>query len=541
VAPLDALRRVGARIALAALLALVSSAVYARFLANDRPVAIGAVDRRAYDGALATLAPVAESWNARLLAAARARAEPEDFETELAGVARELRALELRLATIRRFAPDDRTAREPLVELERAARAWTEAVARDARDVRVDPDPADYAGAARVPELAARIRASHAGLGLRARAWSPLLESLAWSDWALAFAWTFAMVALARGVGARRFALGVAASLALAALARAGFSPAPVLSTPALKQALDAGDVVAERVSFALVPFGPAETNLTEAFRPPTWSAAAEIDDGGRYVRGARAPSADDGLVQAAAPVEVRRGESSRNCWRRHPLGTDSLGRDVLARLLWGGRVSLAVGFASVALAAAIGAFAGGLAGYFRGRVDAALSALIAVLQSFPAFFLILVAVALLPARGVHPQAATVAVIGLVGWTGIARLVRAECLRTSALDHVLAARALGFSHARVLALHVLPNSLSPLLVAAAFAVTSAILIESATSFLGFGVKPPTPSWGAVLRESQSSAHWWILVFPGLAVFATCLACNRLGDALRDALDPREER
>jgi ABC-type dipeptide/oligopeptide/nickel transport system permease subunit len=529
------LRRVGSRIAAALLVVLVSSAVYAPFLANDRPLLIRAVDRAASTSALESLSRVAASWNERLLAAANAHDDEGALADALAGLEQELRALELRLATLRRFAPSDDVARQPIVDLERLARAWTEAAFRDARRAREAPEPdvepanERYAEASRVQALARALQESHAGLELRARTWSPLLGSLEWSEWAITFAWTVSLVLAARRASRRSFALGLAASLVLAALARAGFAPAPALATPAIKEGIDTGAIVLERAWFAPVPFGPAETNLSEDFRPPTWSAAAEIDEFGRRARDDAAPS----------PVAVRHGEPARNSWRRHPLGTDSLGRDVLSRLIWGGRVSLAVGFASVALAVLLGTLAGGLAGYFRGRLDAAILAVIAVLQSFPAFFLILVAVALLPARGLHPQTATVLVIGAVGWTGIARLVRAECLRTSALEYVLAARTLGFSHARVLALHVLPNSVAPVFVAAAFAVTTSILIESATSFLGFGVRPPTPSWGAVLRESQSSAHWWILVFPGLAVFVTCLACNRIGDALRDALDPRE--
>lgn len=533
-------RRLGARIAVALLALLVSGAVYAPFLASDQPLLLRAVDRAAYAAALESLGPVAASWRERLLAVAPLRHDARALEVGLEGLAQELRALELRLATVRRFAPSDEGARRPAVELERLARAWTEAAARDARRV---PDPDEppeaerYAEAARVEELARALQESHAGLELRARTWSPLLGSLSWSDWAFALAWTAGLVLAARRASARSLALGLAASLGLAALARAGFAPAPALTTVAIKEGIGSGALGLERAWFAPVPFGPAETNLSEVFRPPTWSAAAKVDGSGRYGRGGLAR--DDGSARVPVPVAVRHGEPARDSWRRHPLGTDSLGRDVLARLIWGGRVSLAVGFASVALAVLVGTLAGGVAGYFRGRLDAAILAVIAVLQSFPAFFLILVAVALLPARGVHPQAATVLVIGAVGWTGIARLVRAECLRTSALEYVLAARTLGFSHARVLALHVLPNSVAPMLVAAAFAVTTSILVESATSFLGFGVRPPTPSWGAVLRESQSSAHWWILLFPGLAVFVTCLACNRIGDALRDALDPKE--
>jgi peptide/nickel transport system permease protein len=531
----SALRRRGARLAVAMLVALVSLAVYAPFVANDRPLLLCAVDRGAYAAALRALAPVAASWNERLLAAADAREEGDGPRVD--ELRRELRALELRLATLRRFAPSEPDALRPIVEIEQLARAWTEAVVRDLRrplGPEEAPGPAStrYGEAARVRELALGLQRSHAGLELRERTWSPLAASLAWTDWAFVLAWTAVLVLAARRARPRSFAIGLAASLALAPLVRAGFAVPPALATGAIKDGLRSGELTASRAWFAPVPFGPAETNLGEAFRAPTWTATSRIDEPGRSAR-------DDGLAPESAPRIARPGEPDAGSALRHPLGTDSLGRDVLARLIWGARVSLAVGFASVALAFALGTLAGGLAGYFRGKLDAAILAVIAVLQSFPAFFVILVAVALLPARGLHPQAATIAVIGAVGWTGIARLVRAECLRTGALEYVLAARTLGFSHARVLARHVLPNSLAPAIVAAAFAVTTAILIESATSFLGFGVRPPTPSWGAVLRESQSSAHWWILVFPGLVVFATCLACNRIGDALRDALDPRE--
>ena len=152
----------------------------------------------------------------------------------------------------------------------------------------------------------------------------------------------------------------------------------------------------------------------------------------------------------------------------------------------------------------------------------------------FPVFFLILVVVAF-----VGPSVLTImVVIGAVQWTGVARLARGEFLRLRELDFVVAARSLGLTSARIVFRHVLPNALGPLLVAASFSVAAGILIESALSFLGFGIRLPTPSWGALINESKEAEHWWIHVFPGLLIFVTVLCYNLVGDALRDATDPR---
>jgi peptide/nickel transport system permease protein len=196
------------------------------------------------------------------------------------------------------------------------------------------------------------------------------------------------------------------------------------------------------------------------------------------------------------------------------------------------------VGLVSAALLLALGVTVGALAGYHGGRVDLVLSRVIEVVQCFPTFFLIVTAVALIPERRLHPLFAVVIVIALVGWTGVARLVRAEFLRARELDYVAAARSLGFSSTRIAFGHVLPNVLGPVLVAAAFAVASGMLIESGVSFLGFGVRHPVPSWGALLSESRSLEHWWLQLFPGLLIFAAVLSTHVLGEALRERLDPR---
>jgi peptide/nickel transport system permease protein len=220
--------------------------------------------------------------------------------------------------------------------------------------------------------------------------------------------------------------------------------------------------------------------------------------------------------------------------------GTDSLGRDLAARMLWGGRVSLSVGLLSAALLTFIGALVGALAGYFGGWVDFVVLRLIEVLQSIPAFFLVLLAMAFTDPRVVPPVIAIVVAIACVRWTGAARLVRGEFLRLREREFVLAARALGFSDGRLILRHLLPNALGPLIVHAAFAVAVGILIESAISFLGFGIRYPEASWGTLINESRNPAHWWIQLFPGLLIFLTVTSYNLVGDALRDALDPKSE-
>jgi peptide/nickel transport system permease protein len=504
----------GAQAALWTLVLFVASAIYAPFLANDEPYYLRAVDLRALRQAAQSLEPLAREWSELRGASAPAPA------TEAAS-----RAVELRLETFERHLEAPSALRARVAEALERVRGLEESHASLAALAQALQNELPSSGEA--PQSPWRADVT----------W-PLLESLGDVEWFFALLGPAVGVALLLRLRRRTWFVGALAAAALGfALARA-FEAPPGLATRTLKASISRRELFVESAVFAPVPYGYDETNLGEALRPPTWTAAAEMDAQGRYVRGRRAAAGE--TPPSTQPVEVRAGEPSLNCSRRHLLGVDSLGRDVLTRLVWGGRVSLGVAFGAVALMLAIGVALGLAAGYFRGVFDALFLAVVQTLQSFPSFFLILVAVALLPSRGAHPQLATAAVIGLVSWTGVARLVRAEVLSLRELDWVLAARALGLGDARVLWRHLAPNAAAPAIVSGAFALGSAILVESATSFLGFGVQPPIPSWGAVLRESSAVEHWWILLFPGLAVFATVAAANALGDALRAALDLAED-
>ena len=216
-------------------------------------------------------------------------------------------------------------------------------------------------------------------------------------------------------------------------------------------------------------------------------------------------------------------------------LGTDDLGRDMLARVIHGTRVSLTVGFVAMGIAACIGILIGALAGFYGGWVDIALSRVIEVVMSFPSFFLIIAIVAFLPPRFIY----VMIVIGLTSWTSIARYARGEFLKLKEQDFALAGRALGASDARIIFRHILPNALAPVLVSVTFGIAQAILIEAGLSFLGFGVQPPTPSWGGMLSAAQNYLEWWwITAFPGAAIFLAVTGYNMLGEGLRDATDPR---
>ena len=219
-----------------------------------------------------------------------------------------------------------------------------------------------------------------------------------------------------------------------------------------------------------------------------------------------------------------------------HWLGTDDLGRDVLTRILYGARISLLVGFVAVGIATTIGILIGAVAGYYGRWSDAVIMRFVDIMLCFPTFFLILAVIAFL-----EPSIWNImAIIGLTGWMGVARLVRAEFLSLRERDFVLAARAIGASDARIIFRHILPSALSPVLVSATLGVAGAILTESALSFLGIGVQPPTPSWGNMLIVGKQTlgTAWWLSAFPGLAILLTVLGYNLLGEGIRDALDPR---
>jgi peptide/nickel transport system permease protein len=266
--------------------------------------------------------------------------------------------------------------------------------------------------------------------------------------------------------------------------------------------------VVYETVLWPPIAYGLDEAHLDAKSLPPAW-------------------------------MELKEGQKvpARSTWEGvNWLGTDEIGRDVLCRMIWGGRVSLSVGIVAVSIYVVIGVIVGAIAGYFRGFADLVISRIIEIVICFPAFFLILTIVAL---RG--PSIFNIMIIiGLTSWTGIARLVRGEFLRLVDQEFVLAGRALGFSPSRIIFRHVLPNAMAPVMVAATFGVAGAILTESALSFLGLGITAPTPSWGGILASGRDAMFRapWLIHFPGLVIFLTITSCNLVGETLRDASDPR---
>ncbi len=237
-----------------------------------------------------------------------------------------------------------------------------------------------------------------------------------------------------------------------------------------------------------------------------------------------------------ADPAAIDVGQSLLPPSMAHPFGTDDLGREVFVRMLYGARISLLVGFVAVGISTIIGIILGALAGYYGSWVDALVMRFVDIMLCFPTFFLILAVIAFL-----DPSIWNIMiVIGLTSWMGVARLIRAEFLSLRQRDFVLAAQALGASDLRLIFRHILPNAMSPVLVSATLGVAGAILTESALSFLGIGVQPPTPSWGNMLiigKQTLGSA-WWLSVIPGMAILITVLGYNLLGEGVRDALDPR---
>ncbi|MDI3270047.1 MAG: ABC transporter permease [Bacillota bacterium] len=217
-------------------------------------------------------------------------------------------------------------------------------------------------------------------------------------------------------------------------------------------------------------------------------------------------------------------------------LGSDQVGRDILSRILYGSRISLAVGLVAVSIELFLGTLMGALAGYFGGWVDTAIMRLADIMFAFPS---LLFAIAVMYALG--PSLFNVFVaLGVTGWAGLARLVRGEVLRLKTQEFVEAAKAAGSTHGRLILKHILPNAVAPLIVAATLGIPGAIMGEAALSFLGLGVQPPTPSWGSMIYEARSYIRVapWFSIWPGLAIMATVFAFNLLGDALRDILDPR---
>ena len=246
-----------------------------------------------------------------------------------------------------------------------------------------------------------------------------------------------------------------------------------------------------------LAPFDPLEQDITQRLKPP----------GGADVKG-----------------------------RIHPLGTDHLGRDILSRILFGTRIALLVGLSAVLIAGTLGLLVGLTAGYFGGRVDDFFMRLADIQLAFP---FILLAIAVIGVLGPSLRNIVV-VVGISGWVVYARIVRAEVLSLREREFVQAAIAMGGATSRVIARHIVPNAFAPWLVIATLDMARVIVLESALSFLGLGVPPPTPTWGGMLADGRVylSTAWWLATFPGLAILLTVLGINLLGDGLRDTLDPR---
>jgi peptide/nickel transport system permease protein len=570
-------KRKSVRFAAFFLVALYAIAIYAPFLANDRPLVYTGTDYGAYRSAWRVTANVADDLLAKARGGEPAWLAWQAAQTEkgesMEGSAKEtwdvnqetaptsfgewmaldLRALDLRVGVMERQLADEHHAllddlvssaagvrgaairgdataveSEGAVLLERAG-----LVRNTLRPARYGDDPDPGRSVALVPSTS-----------------FPVIESLGRGEVYFMVLWLLVMSQpvwnrlVNRGLlkgdrnrirSARR--VKFAAVALLPALGVLGWELVHGASesdfqVSSLKEALSSAQAQEDYVLFPPIAYGMAEQHDAEQFRGPTWVASYHLDDEGFFPGEERVDG--QGLVLHRTPVEVRIGEGERNAGERHALGTDSLGRDMLARMVWGGRISLSVGIISTVLLVLIGTLMGSLAGYFGGWIDVVISRIIEVFQCFPVFFLILIVVSFVGPSVINIMVA----IGVFRWTGVARLVRGEFIRLRGSDFVVASQALGVRSGRIIFRHVLPNALGPVLVAATFAVASGILTESALSFLGFGVKLPIPSWGSLLNESRNPEHWWIQVFPGLAVFVTVIFYNLVGEGVRDALDPR---
>jgi peptide/nickel transport system permease protein len=545
-------KRPSVRIALVALVILYASAIFAPFLAGDRPFVLEATDAAGFRKAQKTLVPIAMGFRG-LVSDGREGFQGGDDQTWEAALQAERDALAQRVETMQRqLEPGDAARLEALGEAldeaalgaregrQEAALLAADTLVELAKAVRAEMSPAET-GEAAVPgetvSLVPEVR-------------YPVFDAISKPElyfmglWALVLLWPLWNALVNRLVlGGDRERVREARRAKVLAVVLLPALPLPFwssqespFSTSPYKNGLTSGEITATRAVLPPIPFGLAEISDAEYLRPPTWHRSSQMDEDGRYVHATAGRMVDPhtGYEVPPIPVVTRYGEPERNAKIRHALGTDTLGRDMLARMIWGGRVSLTVGLVSTVFLVLIGTFFGALAGYYGGKTDMVISRIIEIFQCFPAFFLILIVVAF-----IGPSILNIMlVIGITRWPGVARLVRGEFLRLRNQDFVVASEALGVPQRRTIFRHVLPNALGPVLVAATFAVASGIITESALSFLGFGVQLPVPSWGSLLVESRSPEHWWIQIFPGVLIFATVLLYNLLGEGVRDALDPR---
>jgi peptide/nickel transport system permease protein len=294
-------------------------------------------------------------------------------------------------------------------------------------------------------------------------------------------------------------------------------------------------------VTTAAAPSRPAVLRTAQGFWSLTWqrfrrhrAALAGLTVLAVIVAGATfAP-----VITSYSPTALDPDHSLARPSRQHVLGTDDLGRDEFARVVYGGRVSLLVGLTAMLVGSAIGVVMGSAAGYMGGWVDTVIMRFVDLMLSFPAIFLLLILINWTGGRA--PVLMMIAYLGLFGWTGLARIVRAEYLALRAREFVEEARALGAGTRRIIFRHILPNAMAPILVQAAFAVAGAILAEAALDFLGFGLPPDIPTWGNLLTQAEDyiSSNPILAVAPGLVITLTVVAVFFIGDALRDALDVR---
>jgi len=553
------------KVSMVVLAFLYASAIYAPLIANDKPYVLEAIDYKAYKSATSLMSATTSSV-ARIL-----KQTPEEYLesrgadapptlAEAMGVERD--ALALKVAVMEAALPEeDHAALEALLaevdgvlltykggdqaaalEAANVAKKTARALKKEykATPPTLEGEPAT--GKTLVPKKSYPLLASLSPFAIFIMVFWLLV--MLWPLWnrlvnSVLLGGDRERVRKARGFKTL-FAFGVPALCAIVWLIGNGWGGGAFAVGP-YKSGLTSGDIVAtSEPVFPLLVYGFAETHSEESFRPPTWTHDSAISEEGYYEYGFRVPVADSvtGYMPPPTPTVVRVAEPERNAGMRHAMGTDELGRDFLVRLLWGGQVSLSVGILSAFLLTMIGVVMGSVAGYFGGWIDIGIMRMIEVLQSIPAFFLILVVMAFTDPEVVPPIMAIVVVIALVRWTGVARLVRGEFLRLREAEFVLAANALGFRSGRTIFRHVLPNAISPIIVSAAFSVAAGILTESAISFLGFGIQHPGASWGSLVNESRSPEHWWVQVFPGVVIFITVTCYNLAGDALRDALDPK---